>query len=134
MVAGRTYHLRIGPIPANALPNGSHGEWWGAWIKDASAIERFVGQIKLPAPRLKLHNGMISWTENYVVTATTCSGLEFSDVSFTNVTVNDGVLKQNNHRNHLSDPVNCPGSYVAGIPNGARQQMGNAVRAQYIIE
>ncbi len=118
-VAGRTYHLRIAPINAD-------GQWWGAWIKDTTTgVQSFVGQIKPAMARTQLHGTPVSFSENYVVTANTCSALEFSDASFANVAMNDRTVVSSRHRNHLADPVNCFGSYAVDAINGARQQMGN---------
>lgn len=124
-IKGRTYHLRIGPIAADAIPNGQYGQWWGAWIKDTvTGVEKFVGEIKLPETRLLLYNPPLSWTEYYGPPFSTCNEYGFSDVSFTNMAANDGAIKSNRYNNHLANPISCPGSNIINITDGTRQQMG----------
>lgn len=119
-IEGRIYNLRIAPMAPD-------GQWWGAWIRDSvNGVELFVGQIKLSIARSQLYgDGLISWTENYAVTATTCDDIEFSDVSFTDVAMNNSTIYSSSRQNYLSDPVNCTGSYSGDLINGSRQQMGN---------
>ena len=118
-IEGRTYHLRVAPM-------GTDGAWWGAWIKDSvTGAESSVGQIKIAAPHTKLYGQAISFTENYVVTATTCSALEFSDASFTSMAMNSGGVTTSSRTNRLPDPPNCSGSYSVNLSNGSRHQMAN---------
>lgn len=119
-VTGRAYQYHIQKVSVDA-----DGTWWEASVRDSvTGVTSTIGQIKVPLAWGGLSNFSIVWTERYTGPMNVCSDIHHSAVTFSNFTANNGTVLPVSHNNHLSDPVNCPGSQISNVPGGVRQEMG----------
>lgn len=119
-VVGRAYQFHV-----QKEATDPDGIWWSSSVKDTvTGIVSPIGQIKVPLAWGGLSNFSIVWTERYGGQMATCNDIHHSLVTFSNFTANNGTVAPSSHYNHLSDPVNCPGSQITDVRNGVKQEMG----------
>lgn len=124
--AGRKYNLKIEKDATDAT-----NVWWKASVTDTvTGITTTVGRMKTPSTYLEIPKSglLVSFLENIEVSRDTilCADIVKADVSYTNVTANNGAYHISSLNNHLGGGPStlCPGSYELYLTDGARQIIG----------
>lgn len=103
---GRTYRLKI-YIDQDAATGD---RLWAASLTDlTSSITTRIGRVYVPVARGKIY-GPVTFHERYLGPVDACSSVKKSQVSFTNMTANNGVSKATTWNNYYIAPTpECPG-------------------------
>jgi hypothetical protein len=115
---GRTYRLKI-YIEKNLSNNQ---RLWGASLTDLSTkITKRIGQIYVPKDRGKIF-GPATFHERYLGKTAYCSQVKKSQVSFTNMTANNGKVKPTSWETYFTAIFpECPGiSWNRKLINGVQ--------------
>jgi hypothetical protein len=133
--------------PVYAAPFGGEGEGWSVRIPfawEVAGTYRFVlgatdsgsgwsctvdsqliGTIAVDPRWRGLDSTSIMWTERYAGPMRSCADIAHASVVFGEPAAEDGVVRPLTHRNHLGQPVGCPGSSVEDVDGRAvRHVMG----------
>jgi Domain of unknown function (DUF3472) len=117
-VVGITYRLKI-YIDQDAA---SGDRLWGASLTDTStgAVTR-IGRIYIPVARGKIY-GPVTFHERYLGPVDACSSVKKSQVSFTNMTANNGANKATSWNNYnIAKTPECPGiAWLTDLSNGVQ--------------
>jgi hypothetical protein len=123
-VVNHTYRLRVW-----YTGNASLGDTWDGYVKDQNTgVESWIGSILAP-PGVGLISPSWSATfhERYTGSTAGCSSMNYSSVTFTGITANNGSIAPMSHTNIEIDMPLCRSLYgLIDIPGGVRSIIGGA--------